>query len=71
LLLVLLLLLLLLVLLPLLLLLLGHLWLLPLIRLPRQLVLENLEVLEKLVFSNHNIFLLLNIDYSLMTFILK
>ena len=48
---------------------LEDLWLLILFLLP--LVLENLEVLEKLVFSNHNIFLLLNIDYSLMTFILK
>jgi hypothetical protein len=48
---------------------LEDLWLLILFLLP--LVLENLEVLEKLVFLNHNIFLLLNIDYSLMTFILK
>jgi hypothetical protein len=52
-----------------LLLLLEDLWLLILFLLP--LVLENLELLEKLVFLNHNIFLLLNIDYSLMTFILK
>jgi hypothetical protein len=48
---------------------LEDLWLLILFLLP--LVLENLEVLENLVFLNHNIFLLLNIDYSLMTFILK
>jgi hypothetical protein len=48
---------------------LEDLWLLILFLLP--LVLENLELLEKLVFLNHNIFLLLNIDYSLMTFILK
>jgi hypothetical protein len=57
-----------------LLLLLEPLLLLLLTRFLLPLVLDNLEVLEVLenfVISNHNIFLLLNIDYSLMTFILK